>query len=320
MHQPARTAEGSAHAKTILLGEHAVVYGRPAIAFPVASLTLHAEASSIPAGLTLDTLYQTGAVVADGDTNTLKERLAEIALRRTLDHLGLPHDRVAVRVTGSIPAARGLGSSAAVAHAVAVAVARLNEADLTPAQQFAIVQDVERVAHGTPSGLDARATMADGPIWFDHGEASPLASEGVAGLVVADTGAPGRTSTAVAEVRRRREQNPQAVDSAFDEIAQLTRDARADLRDGDTATLGARMNVCHGILSELGVSSSDLDRLVQAARDAGAVGAKLTGGGQGGCIIALAPSDAEVPALAQALADAGARGVWPVSAREEDAA
>lgn len=318
MHQPERRAEGSAHAKTILLGEHAVVYGRPAIAFPLASLTLTAHARTTTRGLSLETPYHRGSVARDDDGTSPREvLLAEAALRHTLDFLGKPHHGVDVTVTGSIPAARGLGSSAAVASAIASAVANLDGVRLSNAERFELVQFVERIAHGTPSGLDAHATMAPGPILFERGEAIPLAMATLPPLVVADTGIRGHTAAAVASVRARREHDAHGVDASLDEIAELVDGAQKDLGSGDLSTLGERMNDCHGILSGLGVSSPELDALVVTARHAGALGAKLTGGGQGGCVIALAPTAAAVPQLASALTAAGAHGVWSVTGSEE---
>ncbi|WP_166983390.1 mevalonate kinase [Paramicrobacterium fandaimingii] len=316
MHEPERRAEGSAHAKTILLGEHAVVYGRPAIAFPLASLTLTAHARTTTSGLSLDTPYHRGSVASDDDGTAPREvHLAEAALRHTLDYLRKPHHGVDVTVTGSIPAARGLGSSAAVASAIAVAVAALDGVHLSNAERFELVQFVERIAHGTPSGLDAHATMAPGPILFERGQARPVAVDALPPLVVADTGIRGHTGAAVASVRARRERDIRGVDAALDEIAARVTRAEDDLRSGDLASLGDSMNDCHGILADLGVSSPELDSLVSAARHAGALGAKLTGGGQGGCVIALAPTAEAVPELAAALTAAGAHGVWPVTGR-----
>ncbi|WP_167131513.1 mevalonate kinase [Paramicrobacterium chengjingii] len=317
MHEPERRAEGSAHAKTILLGEHAVVYGRPAIAFPLASLTLTALARTTTRGLSLETPYHRGSVARDDGTSPREVLLAEAALRHTLDFLGKPHHGVDVTVTGSIPAARGLGSSAAVASAISAAVAGLDGVRLSNAERFELVQFVERIAHGTPSGLDAHATMASGPILFERGEAHPLAMATLPPLVVADTGIRGHTGAAVAMVRARRERDARGVDASLDDIAVLVAGAQADLASGDLAALGERMYVCHGILSELGVSSPELNALVSAARQAGALGAKLTGGGQGGCVIALAPTAAAVPQLAAALTAAGAHGVWSVTGSEE---
>src|SRR5690625_1100584 len=162
-----RTGRGGSHAKAILSGEHAVVYGLPAIAFPVHSLRLQATATIGGDSWVLSTPYHTAVVRRTHQHQQGMVRvLAETALTNTLDYLGSAPRGISVNVTGEIPPARGLGSSAAVAAAIATAVASAHGVILTGDDHFELVQSVERVAHGTPSGLDARATIATGPIWF----------------------------------------------------------------------------------------------------------------------------------------------------------
>lgn len=379
------TGHGRAHAKTILIGEHAVVYGHPAIAFPIPHLGLTATARLLPypdsvgpqagriegsvsaeglgtisgsysisegfafddqtvpgdevrfeSGLTLDVPStrtgerhgkrriatvgdpSTGAIYLDVDTEEAEDELAQSALRTILGHVGEKPGRAEVTVEGSIPTARGLGSSAAMASAIAVAVARLYGHELTSEERFELVQFVERIAHGTPSGLDAYQTMATGPLWFQAGKAEPLDLAAMPALVVADTGLPGHTLDAVRGIRERRERDPRLVDLALETIASLAHTTREALRLGDMSSVGRAMNDCQGTLAELGVSHPRLDHLVGAARSAGALGAKLTGGGQGGCMIALAPSHGAVPALTRALSAAGAKNVWSINPASEE--
>ncbi|MDU1123139.1 MAG: mevalonate kinase, partial [Dermabacter sp.] len=260
----------------------------------------------------------TGAIYLDVDTEEAEDELAQSALRTILSHVGEKPGRAEVTVEGSIPTARGLGSSAAMASAIAVAVARLYGHELTSEERFELVQFVERIAHGTPSGLDAYQTMADGPLWFQAGKAEPLELAHAPALVVADTGLPGHTLDAVRGIRERRERDPRLVDLALETIASLAHTTREALRIGDMSSVGRAMNDCQEILTELGVSHSRLEHLVGAARDAGALGAKLTGGGLGGCIIALAPSHGAVPALSRALSAAGAKNVWSINPASEE--
>lgn len=350
---------GVAHGKVILIGEHAVVYGHPAIALPVPSLTLTATARLLPfaadaaAGITasgslsidgVPTLEgslgadgsltlgvpgadhepgqgrvatvgdpSTGAIYVNLDEDHGEEELAQSALRTILTHVGEKPGRAEVHVEGSIPTARGLGSSAAMSSSIAEAVARLYGHELTHEERFELVQFVERIAHGTPSGLDAYATMADGPIWFHKGHAEPLQVSGPLPLVIADTGIAGRTLEAVSALRELRGREPARVNPAMERIAELSVQTRAALVRGDLATVGAAMNECHEILIDLEISHAKLDELVAAARSAGALGAKLTGGGRGGCMVALAPSVDEVPALMDSLNQAGAHHVWSLT-------
>lgn len=313
---PAGSGTGHSHAKVILLGEHAVVYGKPAIAFPVHSLSLDASAQLDGEGWCVQTPFHQGHVRPEAEpTDELERLLSVTALRNTLEFLGERPSGISVTVQGFIPPARGLGSSAAVAGAIAQAVAGAFEHELSPQELFDLIQSVERVAHGTPSGLDAYATTETVPVWFEQGAAHPLRLTGWPRLLIADTGVTGRTSEAVGRVRERLEHNPQRIGDLIDEASELTHGAERDLHDGDHGALGQKMNRNHGILRELGVSSPELDSLVESARRAGALGAKLTGGGMGGCMIALVDDERESQ-VREALVEAGARDVWSVPDRE----
>jgi mevalonate kinase len=172
------------------------------------------------------------------------------------------------------------------------------------------VQVGERVAHGSPSGLDARTTASTEPVWFQGGETRSLDLRLQAHLVIADTGVHGRTRLAVAEVRAFRERHPARGAQLITELGQITRDTVDDLALDRPVALGERMTRAHHALAELGVSSPELDTLVAAALDAGALGAKLTGGGQGGCLLALAADAASAGTIAAALRRAGAPRTW----------
>lgn len=290
------------------MGEHAVVYGHPAIAFPISELQLAARAWH---GHAVDPGHPVATTDSSG-LDTEENELARAALRLTLDHLGVPRTDVDASISGSIPTARGLGSSAAMSSALAVAVAELHGRVLSPGERFDIVQSVEKIAHGTPSGLDAHATMAPGPLWFEKPEATPLDLPVKPALLVADTGYAGHTLDAVRDLRLLREKDPERVNPMLARIGELTHLTRDALLVADMHAVGAAMNECHEILRDLDLSHPALETLVGAACDAGARGAKLTGGGRGGCMIALAEDADSIPALEAALRAAGATHVWPV--------
>lgn len=304
---------GVSHAKTILLGEHSVVYGNPAIAFPIMGLTLKAKAEYAEGANWLSTPFHEGVVLPKAMAGeSLEQRLAETALRNVLNWFSADEKNIQVNVRGLIPPARGLGSSAAVAVAIIRAVADLYGAELSDVEQFNLVQSVEKVAHGTPSGLDAHATSRSVPIWFENGQVKPLKLLEKPALLVADTGVPGHTSEAVSIVRKKRQENFQQVTREFDKIAELTYKAGASLENGDFENLGQMMSHNHRILQSLGVSNKKLDRLVEDALRGGALGAKLTGGGLGGCIVILGKSTESLPDLKENLLAAGAKTVWDV--------
>ncbi|WP_417561736.1 mevalonate kinase [Microbacterium sp.] len=300
------TTRASAHAKAILLGEHAVVHGGPAISLPVHSLTLTATVTATDRPLWIDSVLYRGPVAA------APQLLAApiTAITATLERIGVPPAGLAVRIDGEIPAERGLGSSAAVAAAISTAVAAHHGVALDDDTRFALVQAAERVAHGNPSGLDARSVVSPGPMWFRQGASRPLPSRFAGVFVIADTGVHGRTREAVTAVGALKAAEPARIDAVLARIDAHTAAAVHDLAADDRTALGQRMSAVHDLLRELTVSSAELDALVAAAHAAGALGAKLTGGGRGGCVLALAADEPQATRVAAALRDAGAERTW----------
>jgi len=298
--------EGSAHAKAILFGEHAVVYGAPAIAVPIHELAAEARVEGTEHGLRIESELYSGE--AQGAPSQLLPVIT--AVRAALAHFGLSDSGLKVQILSAIPHSRGLGSSAAVAAAVARAVAAWAGHMLGTAELYDLVQQAERIAHGNPSGLDARAVTAEGAIRFDFGAVSSVAIGAPLSFVLADSGIAGSTAEAVGAVRARRDADPELMDAMLSRLAEVAENSVSDLAAGDHQLIGARMREAHELLNSIGVSSPALNSLVQAATDAGALGAKLTGGGLGGCIIALADSPEHAEALGSALREAGAPRTW----------
>jgi mevalonate kinase len=303
-----RTGRASSHGKTILIGEHAVVYGAPALVLPVLDATVAATVTPVSAGdgHHLESTVHTGPL----DLAPAAVMPTVTAVTATLDHFGATDRQFHVRVDSDVPTARGMGSSAAVAAAVTAAVADALGETLDVETHHDLIQQCERVAHGRPSGLDARGVVADAPVWFAGGHVEPVELGARFTFVVADTGVPGHTREAVAAVRERHDADPAAVDTIVERIGALAERARGTLVDGDAQALGATMDAAHDLLTALDVSSGDLDRLVDAARRADALGAKLTGGGRGGCILALAADVDHAGRIASALRSAGATATW----------
>lgn len=297
--------EGSAHAKAILFGEHAVVYGAPAIAVPIHELAADARVESAAEGLRIE------SELFSGDAAAAPTCLQPVvtAIRAALAYCSLSDAAIRVQILSAIPHSRGLGSSAAVAAAIARGVTNWAGVQLTTAGLYDIVQQAERVAHGNPSGLDARAVTSDGAIRFDFGAVSPVRIGAPLSFVLADSGVAGSTAEAVGAVRARREQHPE-MEALLEKLAVVAEGAIEDLASGDRVAIGTRMNDAHEVLDAIGVSSDVLNGLVAAANDAGALGAKLTGGGLGGCIIALALSSEHAEQLGTRLRAAGATRTW----------
>ncbi|SDQ08689.1 mevalonate kinase [Leucobacter chromiiresistens] len=336
-----RRGAGAAHAKAILFGEHAVVYGAPAIAIPVDSLTAEATIErGGPAGLRIASSLYTGPV--DGAPARLTPVVT--AIRASLERAGLADlarseagaadagagavadgaagasaadapavaDGALVTIASSIPHERGLGSSAAVAAAIARAAFDLAGAELDGETLFDLIQTAERVAHGKPSGIDARTVAATGAIRFTRGAVAPIRIGAPLILAFADTGHPGSTAQAVGSVQALREREPASTDALLSRLAEIAEHSIEDLAAGDRAAVGAAMSEAHAILHRVGVSSDHLDAIVAAACAAGASGAKLTGGGLGGCVIAVASSTAHAEQIGAAMRDAGAERTWTV--------
>lgn len=300
-----QTASHTAHAKVILFGEHSAVYGGPAIALPLEGLTLTATSRPSAGPITLESAFYSGPIGA------MPQSMAApaVALHKTLEYIGAPFDGLSIRVEGMIPAGRGLGSSAAVAAAISGALAKSYGVALDGDTAFEFVQAAEREAHGNPSGLDARAVITNTPIFFRAGNVDRLPINLDAVFVIGDTGVSAQTRSAVAAVADLLRTEPQRVGAAFALINTHTETAVEDLAAGRAAVLGKRMNSVHEQLRELGVSTSTVDALVEASLTAGAFGAKLTGGGLGGCVLALAPRDRAV-GVADALRRNGAVSAW----------
>ncbi|SEG99755.1 mevalonate kinase [Nonomuraea solani] len=289
---------GLAHGKAILLGEHTVVYGTPAIALPMAGLTVSAAAR-----------HGTRTAPRDDHIDATIEAAADAALRRRRAPAGIPH----VEITCGIPLGRGLGSSAACATAAVRAVADLYDAYRESDALYDLVQHSERQVHGSASGVDARAVAADTPIWFEHGTARPLTFGRPAVFVVADTGVSGATGKAVACVREVLGADPARAERFLARARMLVCAAADAVVSGRLDVLGQRMLIFQDLLGELGVSTPAIDRLVAAALEAGAHGAKLTGGGLGGCVVALTGSADGVERLRAALREAGAVSTWTIA-------
>ncbi|QBE48144.1 mevalonate kinase [Leucobacter triazinivorans] len=301
---------GTAHAKAILFGEHAVVYGAPAIAVPLHQLEVETMIRPTP-GSELRIESELFAGTASSAPEVLRPVITAVrAALGAVGAVGAEEMQAQLRVRSAIPHGRGLGSSAAVAAAIARAAADLFGTELDADAFHEIVQRAERVAHGNPSGIDARAVSAAGPIRFHGGSARPTGVGAPLTFVLADSGVPGSTAAAVAGVRERRAADPVRMDRAISQLADIAEGSVLDLELGDRSALGSRMLEAHALLGRIGVSTVQLDALVEAARAAGAHGAKLTGGGLGGCVLALAESEAQAEHIALALRSTGAPRTW----------
>ena len=298
--------QASAPGKIILFGEHAVVYGRPALAIPVTQV--HADVditeSSRP-GIWIDALD----VDLHAELNTLPSDhpIASVIHNFLFLWRVSPFPNLEIKISSTIPVASGLGSGASVTVALTRALAAHFSHPITDEQVNAFAYEIEKIHHGTPSGIDNTVITYAKPVYFIKGNPIETFSVGKSfSLVIADTGIRALTKESVGDVRKLWESDKPNWESVFDEVGEIARDARAAIENGKANNLGELMNQNHALLQKMTVSSRELDHLVTTARSAGASGAKMSGGGRGGNMIALVtPELAEE--VSKSLREAGAR-------------
>ena len=283
--------KSSAFGKIILFGEHAVVYGRPALAVPVRQVYTDVNVSdSDREGIWIDA----PAVKLHAELNTLpSDHPIASAIHNLFFLLRVsPFPNLNIRIASTIPVASGLGSGAAVTIALTRALAAHLRHAMEDEEVNSFAYEIEKIHHGTPSGIDNTVITYGKPVYFVKGK--PIETFKVGQpftFVIGDTGIPAPTNESVGEVRRLWLSDTPRFERVFDKIGDISFSARCAIEAGLYEWLGELMNKNHALLQELTVSSPELDRLVEAARGAGALGAKLSGGGRGGNMIALVKSE-----------------------------
>ncbi|WP_226037290.1 mevalonate kinase [Aquibacillus saliphilus] len=304
---PKKTVVNSSHGKLILVGEHSVVYGKPAIALPFPLVKVKANVELINDTIIIKSRYYVGPL------NKIPEKMEGIAvcIKETLKRLEKPVTGLLINLESTIPLGRGLGSSAAVAIAVVRSLFAYFDRELSKEELMELAHLAETYAHGNPSGIDTAAASNDGPIWFQKDNQIESLQIGASfNLIVADTGRIGNTHAAVASIKDKFKSDSKATQQLINQLGEVSEQTREALSNGSVKSLGKLLNSAHDQLTKLGVSDDGLNKLVRTARNAGALGAKLTGGGRGGCIIALVRNLEEAQSVADALINDGARKTW----------
>ncbi len=302
---PDGTAGAQAPGKVIIAGEHFVVLGAPAVAM---AINLHSRATARPTRpgtiqVEADIpLHLAGKQQADMvDTRGLLEPL-RLAAKETLTYIGRGKAGVNVDVECDIPVGAGLGSSASTTVAIINAVAGSQRRALTRKEMFQIAFGPEKYLHGKPSGVDQAACAYGGVIRFIRpNNITPLRLERVPSFLVCDTGIHRPTRRLVNAVVRRSEREKNTFENHLDDATEVSEAVVRALKAGDDEELGLLMNYNQHLLVDIGVSHGKLDKLIEVARDRGALGAKLTGAGGGGCLIALCEDEIARRKLARAL-------------------
>ena len=281
----------SAYGKIILLGEHAVVYGRPAIALPI---PLAVEAAVRKEGDGINVLIPRWGI--EQKVRPSAPGFAGI-IATLMSQIGLASENMTIEVFPHIPRAMGLGGSSALAVAILRAADEAYGLQLSDGRINELAFECEKTAHGTPSGIDNTVATYGAPLLYqrqqDEAQQQARFTNITLGqpleMVIGVTGKESLTADTVARVRASWQQYPDRYESLFDQIGQLTNVGQGALQEGRLDELGELMNLCHGYLNALQLSTPELEELVHIARRSGAIGAKLTGGGGGGSMIALCP-------------------------------
>jgi mevalonate kinase len=280
----------SAPGKVILCGEHAAVYGRPAIALPVFNVSTTCRITAQPLPSADGVLVSAKPVAFESSLNQMRpghpiKRAIELVLAQLeIDHL--PNCRI--DITSTLPISSGLGSSASLAVAVIRAVSSFLGHPFPDDIVSGLAFEVEKIYHGSPSGIDNSVIAYKLPIYFIKGSPiEPLQLAKPLTLVIADTGIKSSTGRVISELRSKWENAKPEYEEKFDQIREISNSIKECLESGDLVRLGAHMLENHEILRSMGVSCKNLDDLVEIAFQNSAFGAKMSGGGQGGNMIAL---------------------------------
>ena len=285
-----RKGKGFSHSKIILMGEHSVVYGYPAIAIPLKNIQIECivERSRVP--------------FFHNEKDTLST-----AVHTALKYLSKKNENIKYKVISDIPPKRGMGSSAAVSIAAIRGVLDYFNRKVDNMTLEKLVNEAEIIAHNTPSGLDAKTCLSDSAIKFIKNKGFKNIDMNLgAYLLIADTGIHGHTRDAIMNIKN---MGNKAL-PMLEKLGKLTEETEKFIEKKDVVNIGKNMIFAHEELKMLGVSIEKSDILVKTAIDEGAYGAKMSGGGLGGCIIALIESREKAEMTAKKLMEEGAVNIW----------
>jgi mevalonate kinase len=298
--------KGSGYGKVILFGEHFVVHGVPGIVSAIDSST-DAEVKKAQSGLNIKDERKTAKGYSE------EKRLQQIeSIANMLKTMGLdPKTPLDIWIGGTLPGFSGLGASAASSVAIARAISEELKLNLQNERINSIAYEAEKAYAGNPSGIDNTAATYGGLMWFKKNPAGGpdsverLRIQRPLEIVIGSTGKVANTKAMVEGVAERKRKDPKKYDPLFKQAENIAFAGRKALETYDVKMVGQLMNENHRLLQEIGVSSKELDMLVDLARKQGAFGAKLTGGGGGGCMVALTPGKELQSKVASAIKNLG---------------
>jgi mevalonate kinase len=299
---------GKGYGKTILFGEHFVVYGLPSIVSALGAYTT-AEVKVVKGnGWTVDDQRPATPGYKEQKHNEAMQSIANI-----IDHLkvDIENQRLEISFAGDLIAASGVGASAAQCTSLARALSKTFNLSLDDEKINEAAYEGEKAYHGTPSGIDNTASTYGGLIWFVKNLSAGkntmdfLQSPSKMLIVIANSGITASTTEVVADVRRLKEEDSERIEEIFGKYRKLVEAAKKALLEGDIATIGNLMNQNHKMLQQITVSGKVNDELVEIALENGAIGAKLTGTGRGGLVIGLAENEENQAKIVNAIEEKG---------------
>jgi mevalonate kinase len=299
----------SAPAKSILFGEHAVVYQRPAIAIPISDLRSTVYITANPLGKSGIQLLDAPDIHLKSFTDQLEhDHPFRVAIKSVMDFYHQDHfPACEIKISSKVPIASGLGSSASVAVALIRALIKFLGQPLKEEDINKLAYNVEKIIHGNPSGVDNTVIAFEKPIFFVKDKTIEFLSiKQSLPLIIGNSGIKSLTREVVSQVRENWMDHKIQFEMYFDQIGKITESAKNALWVGNLHEIGKLMDENHAILKMIGVSCEKLNQLVEAAIKAGALGAKLCGSGQGGNMIALLNEKEDYSQVQNALLNAGA--------------
>ena len=300
----AQQGYGEANGKVILIGEHAVTFGEPAIAIPFTTGRVSALIESLNAS---ESSYIKSEVY-DGELVYAPEHLKSV-ITRFIDKYDIATP-IKVSIDTNLPPSRGLGSSAAMAVAFVRASFDYINKPLTDAILIEEANWAERIAHGKPSGIDTQTIVSNKPVWFQKGKVTTLKPLDLNGyMVVIDTGIRGSTKQAVEDVHNLCKAGSGYL-SFVEHIGKLVHEARDSIEHHNFEQLATVFNLCQENLRTLTVSHEKIEQLLEVSKEQGAIAGKLTGGGRGGSMIVLASTLETAEKIVESAQSLGAHHTW----------
>lgn len=298
---------GRSHAKLIIIGEHSVVYGYPAITIPITSIPVIAKMNSIDDESRIESRFFTGKLSA------IPSELVgiKVLINKLNDKLNTENINFKLRIESEVPIERGLGSSAATSAAIIRCFYQFFQIRLTKTKLIEEINISESIIHGQPSGVDAVSVIASSPVWFEKNKMPENLDMNITGyFVIADSGIRGRTGETVADVQKLLNNHPEEGNEILLDLGKLTKETSTALATNNLTKLGDIFNQAHTNLRKLQVSSEEIERLINLANNNGSLGTKITGGGRGGCIIGITETLDQAQMLSEILESDIAVKTW----------